>query len=1142
MAISVEQYRAAIGLFNLHGSIKHLKAELYFWSFIFLNFVFCHLFLPSIILLSGDISENPGPQSAPQTKNIEIGHANVRSLTAKIDDPSNPSMKICKFSLVKNHILYYNYDIFGISETWLDSTVLDSDLSIPGYWTPFRRDVSRHQCGTMVYVSKTLPAKRRLDIEPKDAEIVCVEVQVAGRKILVNNCYRAPHFDVVDFCSAATGVIDDYSNEFEEIIFLGDMNGRNVLFWNGDKTNTEGRALYASFNSLGFDNMIHEPTRIVGDTKSCIDLLFTNNPFMFSKIGVREKIVEICDHCPIFATMEYNYARPQCYKRWVWNFDKGDYDKFRTMLLNAPWEICYDGRNVDSTVKKWMTLLLMVSEACIPHYQATIRPSDKDFMNSDLRKLMRQRDRLKDTYKETNDETVGDEFRRCRNLVVSECRKADVETKLKKDDAISQTEISSKKWWKILKESLSSATPGADGPISDNGFITTDNVRKVDLFNLFFASQSTLDESQAVLPNERPIDSRLKIAQLVVQPEDLYKVLSKLDPSKATGPDGIGNRILKEAAVPLAQPLSNLLNYCLSLGSFPDIWKIANVIPLYKKDDPLLCNNYRPMSLLPCISKVFEKVLFNHIFTFLRHNRLVKRNQSGFTPGDSTINQLIAMCNELYQCVDEGDEMVAVFLDLSKAFDKVWHKGLLYKIEHIGVCGKLLDLVTSYLSNRKQMVSISGCTSSLTNLKAGVPQGSVLGPLLFLIYINDISDDLKSNSFLFADDTSIFQRVYKGNIARAVALINQDLCTINDWAKQWLVTINAKKTVAMLFSKKRTPSVMLPVFIGGTNLIVVDEHKQLGILFSKDLSWTSHIKQTTAKCNRLLGMLSKNKYIWSRLSLEVCYKSFIRPILEYGNMIYDCCTIADSEEIESVQLSAARLVTGAKRGTSHGALYRELGWTLLKTRREISKLTKLYCIINNLTPTYLHELIQPLILSHNHRTRSQASNNFNIAKCNTVLFQNSFVNSTVKLWNKLDQSVKCAPTKASFKTKLVKLHCTTPLLFNHETSRPTQVAFMQIRLGFSNLRYDLFNKGCIDDGMCQCGCSNEDAAHYFLKCSQYDEIRKDMLTGLSGFNIPAMAKLSNFLYGSKKLTTIENLKLFQIIYKYIDKSKRFKHV
>ena len=1142
MGVSVEQHRVTIGLFHGTCNISSIKNEYYFWNFIFLNFVFCHLVLPKIIMCCGDVEENPGPKHHG-VKDIEIGHVNIRSLTAPLDmsasSQSNALSRMSKFVMVKNHILNYKYDMFGISETWLDNSIPDKDLEIPGYCKPARRDVSRRQCGVMVYVSKNLPAVRRTDIEPSDAEIICYSIQACSSKILVCNCYRAPHHDVVDFCDVTGRIVEDYGSEFDEIVFMGDMNGRNELFWSEDRTNTDGRILYAAFKSYDFDNLIHKPTRIVGDTRSCIDLLFTNNPFVFSGVGVHDKIVDICDHCPIYATLHYQYRKPECFKRWVWNFKNADYDRLRNLILHAPWQTCYVNCNVEETVSNWMGMLLSIAESCIPHYQATIRPNDKEFMNSDIRKLMKQRDKLKKEYDKCKDETTGALYRKCKNLVLSESRKADEKIKADKSAEISHANPSSKKWWKSLKESFSSSTPSADGPILYEGKIITDNKLKCEIFNDFFISQSTLDESSVSVPNDYP-DHRLRIDQLVIQPEQVFLYLSKLDISKATGPDGIGNQILKEAAVPLAQPLCHLFNYCISLGHFPDTWKIASVLPLFKKDDPLVCTNYRPISLLPCISKVFERALFNHIFDFLRKHNILKRNQSGFIPGDSTINQLIAICNKLYKCSDEGDEMVAVFLDLTKAFDKVWHRGLLYKMKKCGIGGKLYDLLTSYLTSRKQFVTIGGSSSSLATIKAGIPQGSVLGPLLFLIYINDISNDLQSESFLFADDTSLFQRVYNGRTSMAVNCLNRDLDVIDKWAKQWLVKINIKKTVVMLFSRKRTPSSLPPVMLGTTSLNVVEMHKHLGLTFEKDLSWSSHISSLVSRCNKIIGMLTRFKYTWSRQSLEICYKSFIRPIIEYGNVLYNNCNKEDSDRLESVQLNAARLVTGGKRGTSHESLYRELGWNTLKTRRDNTGLTFVYKMLNRDAPDYLCKVIEPFIPRHAKGTRSHSFMNLLVPKCNTSMYKHFFIISSINPWNDLQPSLKCSPSRLSFKRSVEKLTVISSHLFNHCTDRQTQVAFAQIRMGFSNLKDDLFKRNCIANNICDCGEGKEDAKHYFLKCSKYVIFRNTMLNEIrKKFNLTVT--LSVLMYGKSTLSDDENMFIFQYVYSYIKQTKRFTH-
>lgn len=915
------------------------------------------------------------------------------------------------------------------------------------------------------------------------------------------------------------------------------MNARNTLFWNQDTTNTEGRALNAIFQTYNYDEMIHEPTRIVGNTKSCIDLMFTNNPFLFTEIGTRDKIVEICDHHPIFATLKYTLKKPKCYSRWVWDFKRGDFEKFRSLLLEAPWYECYEQNNSNISARKWVELFMYCAEQSVPHYEAIIRPNDKDFMNSSLRNLMRKKDRLREQFKNSHKESIAKEYRHLRNMVISETRKAKYLNDNKRDQEINEIDTTSRKWWKGFKRELGNSKSSNDGPLLHNGKLITDGDMKTNLHNDFFISQTSLDLSTAQLPIEPPTRQH-SIPQPVIQPVDVYEILISLDPNKATGPDGIGNRLLKESAVPIASPMSHLFNFCLSLGHFPDCWKVANVIPVYKKNDPLLCTNYRPISLLPCISKVFEKLLFNHIFSFLKTHNLISKRQSGFTPGDSAVNQLIAICNNLYKCIDSGDEMIGVFLDLTKAFDKVWHAGLLYKMQCIGISGKRLEILKSYLTERKQRVVLNGHKSEIKTLQAGVPQGSVLGPLLFLIFINDISEDLSSESFLFADDTSLFEHIVNNNIQIAAQKINCDLEIINKWAKRWLLIINPSKTVVMLFSRKRSPS-QLPAFLLGDYVLTsVKAHKHLGLILTSSLSWSEHIDSVISKSNQILGMTKRFKYKWSRMTLEVCYISFIRPILEYGNIIYDSCTQHDSNRLEAIQLDAARTITGAKRGTSHEALYNELGWHTLSERRYAAKLVKMYGICNKLTPQYLADIFNDFAPDPSRLTRAQHRYDFKIPRCNTTFYQNSFVISTMALWNNTEITLRQKSSQASFKQHVLTQNKINPYLFNHKTSRPNQVSFMQLRLGFSNLNDHLFLKGCVENRSCSCGFEKEDTKHFLLHCNLYQQIRFKLVNDISCINNSVNLSANVLLKGSPALSNEDNMSIFNCVYNFLQESKR----
>jgi len=268
-------------------------------------------------------------------------------------------------------------------------------------------------------------------------------------------------------------------------------------------------------------------------------------------------------------------------------------------------------------------------------------------------------------------------------------------------------------------------------------------------------------------------------------------------------------------------------------------WKKANFIPLFKKGDRQLRENYRPVSLLDSLSKITEKIVFTRLYTFLDNMDFFTTFHSGFRPCDGTVFQLTLIVHRIFEALEKGKEVRMVFLDLSKAFDRVWHKGLLFKLSNIGVKGALLDLFYSYLSNRHQRVVLEGQCSNWSHVETGVPQGSVLGPLLFLIYINDICKYIQSNCFLNADDTSLFEIV--DDPASCSQQLNNDLAIINQWCNKWLMKMNTSKCEAITFSVKRVKPVHPTLFYENTPICEVRSHKHLGLTLSHDLSWSEYI-------------------------------------------------------------------------------------------------------------------------------------------------------------------------------------------------------------------------------------------------------------------------------------------------------------
>ena len=372
---------------------------------------------------------------------------------------------------------------------------------------------------------------------------------------------------------------------------------------------------------------------------------------------------------------------------------------------------------------------------------------------------------------------------------------------------------------------------------------------------IFFSRQCKLLVNDSSIPVfEFLTNERLEL--LVFNENDILTLLCNLDIDKASGPDGISCHMLRICDDAVVLPLYIIFQNILSSSIFPDLWKLANVTPVFKKEDKQLIKNYRPISLLPICGKIFEKIAFNNLYSYLNTNNLLTPNQSGFRPGDSTTNQLLFLIDEINLAFNNPKslEVRAVFLDISKAFDKVWHKGLLFKLNQNGISNKLLSLFQSYLFNRNQRVVLNGSYSEYTLIESGVPQGSVLGPLLFLIYINDLQKGVKSNVKFFADDTMLFSIVK--NPEETASMMNHDLNIISQWAFQWKMSFNPdpnKQATELLFSCKKKP-VFHPE-LNFNNSPVVRCHKHLGLSLQSNLIFEKHPDEKMIKAKKIISLI-----------------------------------------------------------------------------------------------------------------------------------------------------------------------------------------------------------------------------------------------------------------------------------------------
>ena len=989
----------------------------------------------------------------------------------------------------------------------------------------FRRDrPGDHHGGICVYIRTNLFSKRRDDLELPNVECIWVEISIRKKKQLIGTFYRPPNSPNAVFSSIEDSIGLAFDTNIENILLTGDFNFDTL------KENSY-RKIYDLCQQFNLEQLINEPTHFTENSSSMIDLILTANRNSIILSGVGEPFLEqnIRYHCPVYCVLNFVKPVSPIYQRKIYLFDRGDYQSFINNIYDTDWNLLKSD-SINTYAENVTNTITSLANIHIPNKMINIRKTDPPWLTTNIKKLLRKKKRLYDRYKKSNNPHHWETYKRFRNHVTSELRKSKLSQISKLTEKLNNSETGPKDWWKILKGFIKPDQTSTIPPLNKNDIIYTDDNEKANIFNEFFRDQTLLDEHQASLPETKHLPP-FKLDSITTTPDEVESILKSLPLGKATGPDLINNRLLKELARPLSFPLCDLFNFSLSHGLVPEVWKQANVSPIHKKNDPSEISNYRPISLLSTVGKVLEKIVHKHVFNFFHDHHVITTLQSGFVPGDSTVNQLVDIYNTFCKALDEGKEVRAIFCDISKAFDRVWHRGLLFKLETAGISGILLSWFSDYLNDRCQRVVLPGASSEWTPIRAGVPQGSILGPLLFLMYINDIVEDIDSTIRLFADDTSLY--IIVDEPVHAAHTLNLDLVKISCWAKQWLVTFNPDKSEAILFSRKYNKPYHPPVLMDQTQINEVMSHKHLGIILTNDCNWHEHIEHIKAKAWNRINVMRKLKFKLDRKSLQTMYFSFIRPVLEYADVIWNNCTQYESNELEKIQNEAARIVTGATKLVSINSLLSETGWETLSSRRNKHKLTLLYKMQNDLSPEYLCSLVPPTVGSTSSYPLRNADD-LQILHTNSQLYYNSFLPSAVREWNELPIETRNSSSLNIFKTR-INNNISLPPSYYFTGKRLGQIYHARLRTKCSSLRHHLFSKNIIECPRCICG-SVEDTHHYLLVCDQYTNIRRELLTTVSGICNPTLNVL---LYGDPTLSLEQNKYIVKAVQDFILKSKRF---
>ena len=831
----------------------------------------------------------------------------------------------------------------------------------------------------------------------------------------------------------------------------------------------------------------------------------------------------------------------------MWNYNLADKIGFQNAIDDTDWDNCFNSQSMDVICESISNNILDKATQYIPNKSVTVRPYDKPFYNGYLRRLKRKLNKTHGRAKLQNCVDIWERYRDQRNVYFREVKRCKNEYLTKIYAHIDSSNINSKTYFKLAKETFGfKGKSNSEIPpiVLDDNTILTNDLDKAEAFNNFFTSASKLDTSKASLPvDSDPLPGITFLNTIVITTEDVYDQIKNLDTEKGYGPDKISPKMLKMAGDTIVTPLTRLFNKSLETCIVPKIWKLANVLPLHKKNSKEKMGNYRPVSLLSTIGKIMERIMFKYIYNHFHKNFLLSIWQSGFRPGSSTVTQLLELYNSFCAAVEANKEIRIVFLDISKAFDRVWHQGLIYKLKKWGISGQVLDWLSDYLKDRFQRVVVNGQKSEWNHITAGVPQGSVLGPLLFLVFINDITDVIKHCKIrIFADDTCLFITVDNSN--QAAELINEDLKSIEKWANKWLVKFSPEKTESMLITlKKHQKNVHPPLFLKGALITNVDRHKHVGVWLDSSLSWSYHINEIVNNASTKLNLLNYFKFKSSRKTLESMYFTFIRPLFEYACVLWAGSNDKDLNKLEKLQVDAMRIVTGATKRSNISNLYKDLRWVKLSERRNIHCLIMLYKIINGQAPQYLINLLpQKIGDNHNHNLRNR--NDYYISRTRLETFNRSYFPRTLRLWNNLDFVPLNCQTLSTFKNAISKRPYSKSdnkffkQVFNHG-NRYWNINLSRLRIGCSKLNQHLCNNlKVIENPNCMCGAPIESVSHFFFQCPIYKTEREQLFLSIADLTNKEIS-INLLLNGERSLSININFKIIDKIHVYLEKTNRF---
>lgn len=905
------------------------------------------------------------------------------------------------------HLLNHEFPIIALAETWINR---DNELlcTLPNYKYHGKRRSTRSGGGVCFLVKDQINFKPRIDLDEFSDHLESIFIEImhipfTKIKPLIGVIYRPPNTNITDFLNKLQMILLKIKRERKPCYLLGDFNLNIMNSSQHEGTNQFLDLLY----SHSFVPLIDRPTRITDHTSTLIDNIFCNAEPQNHLTGLL--YTDISDHLPLFIINRSENSTVHCINTFLRRrVNNNTIASFKEHLPNIVWDDLYECQTTDDSYGIFLNKFKSAYDLHFPiiHVKHQNMKPTKAWITPGIKTSIRQKNKLYKIYHNAPILYNKIKYKRYKNIlskIIQISKRRHFNLKLEENKS------NMKETWRILKEVIGvPKKPGISSTFTINGESVTDTKKIVNGFNDFFVNIGKELASKLPQPTTNALsyihsNHRKSIFLSPITETEISECIMRLKLG-SPGHDDIMPNVIKQCKDHITKPLAHIFNLSIQQGIVPKPLKCALVTPIFKSGCPDEFNNYRPISVLPCFSKLLERLLFNRLYNYLSTNDLLTDNQFGFRKKISTEMAIIIAIDLITKAIDKKEHVIGLFLDLRKAFDTVNKEILIQKLERYGIRGNALKWFNSYLDGRTQKVKCLGDISDVKDIVIGVPQGSILGPLLFILFINDlpnISEEFKA--IMFADDTTLF--ISDEDIETLTVSFNRELDSLNDWFTANKLSLNLSKTHYLLFSlNPQIRSRNIDLKINNTPIEKAAHTKFLGVQIDDKLSWSKHIDYICGKIRRSIGIIKKASNTLERNTLITLYYSIVFPYICYCHMVWAKASSTTMDRLFKLQKRLVRIICNEEHLAHTDPLFRACRIIKLNDLYTYFVSIFIYKSKNHLFPSSFDRQIN--FSSHTHdlfphstNTRFAASRLIHPPLCRTSLRQKTVQFQCHKIYN-----------------------------------------------------------------------------------------------------------------------------------------------